>query len=73
MIIFAVIIIVMIIIITIPTKKRDNWPFLYLEFSECVFVYVLVLFCIKTKEKKIKRSLISFSTFLTRSVEFIFK
>ena len=23
------IIIVMIIIITIPTKKRDNWPFLY--------------------------------------------
>jgi len=38
------IIIVMIIIITIPTKKRDNWPFLYLEFSEYVLVYVIVWF-----------------------------
>ena len=35
-------IIIVVIIIAIPTKKRDNWPFLYLEFSEYVLVYVIV-------------------------------
>ena len=55
------IIIVMIIIITIPTKKRDFWPFLYLEFIINIIIITITII-ISTSNKFLKGLTVSRKT-----------